>query len=345
MLVSYSRKSLVGRGFPAVVLAVLLFIAPSTLRGEGAGREYWVKRYLSVSYPLGSVRVTSSYGQRKDPWTGERVSHTGLDLKARFEPVYAMFAGTVEAVGSDQRSGNYVIIRHGVYTVSYCHLKRCYVRKGDTVIAGTIVAVSGNTGRSTGPHLHITARRDGKAVNPMTLLRYVMQVRHEAVTALGGKAPAMPLATPSEFIERYAPLAMEHQREYGIPASVTLAQMAYESDFGRSELAREGRNYFGIKCSRQWLAEDKPYSVHDDDRKGEKFCNYASAEESIEHHSRLLMGDRYSQCRRHSQTDYHGWLSALKKAGYATAGNYVSECEKIIRKYQLHRYDRLAMAA
>ena len=334
------------RGILTAFLAIFIAVGTVTAQSDEESRNYWVRRYLSVSYPLeGGVRVTSQYGTRKDPWTGERVSHTGLDLRARYQPVLSMFDGTVESVGSDSRSGNYVILRHGSYTVSYCHLTRSYVSKGDAVGAGDIVAISGNTGRSTAPHLHITCRKDGRTVDPMVLLQYIVQVRNAAVAALGGHPLLSPLATPEEFIEHYAPIAMEHQREYGIPASVTLSQMAYESDYGRSELARKGLNFFGIKCSRQWLEENRPYSVHDDDRKGEKFCNYASVEESVDHHSRLLMGDRYRSCRRYSQTDYHGWLSSLKASGYATAVNYVAECEKIIRKFKLHRYDRLAMEA
>ena len=143
------------------------------------------------------------------------------------------------------------------------------------------------------------------------------------------------------FFERYAPLAMAQQQKYGIPASVTLAQMYIESAGGKSNLAQSGNNYFGIKCSQQWLAEGKPYSLHHDDKPNEKFCNYATVEESIDHHSRLLMSDRYKRCHSYPSTDYHHWLLALKAAGYATARDYVQLCEQIIRKYQLFRYDRL----
>jgi flagellum-specific peptidoglycan hydrolase FlgJ len=154
---------------------------------------------------------------------------------------------------------------------------------------------------------------------------------------------AMRRMKPKEFLARYADAAMEQQRQYGIPASVTLAQMAFESDWGRSELARKGNNYFGIKCSQQWLAEGKPYSCHNDDLPNEKFCNYATVEESIDHHSRLLMSDRYKRCHAYSSTDYHNWLVALKQAGYATAKNYVQLCEQLIKCHKLYLYDRLAV--
>ena len=105
---------------------------------------------------------------------------------------------------------------------------------------------------------------------------------------------------------------MEQQRQYGIPASVTLAQMAFESDWGRSYLARKGNNYFGIKCSPQWLAEGRPYSLHNDDKPDEKFCNYATVEESIDHHSRLLMSDRYKRCEGRRLRHCQGLCPALR---------------------------------
>ena len=138
---------------------------------------------------------------------------------------------------------------------------------------------------------------------------------------------------------------MEQQQRYGIPASVTLAQMAYESFWGKSTLATAGNNYFGIKCSSDWLAAGKPYSLHNDDHPNEKFCNYATVEESIDHHSRLLMSDRYKRCRRYSSTDYHNWLVGIKAAGYATAPDYVKKLESMIKRYKLYLFDHLALKA
>ena len=63
----------------------------------------------------------------------------------------------------------------------------------------------------------------------------------------------------------------------------------------------------------------------------------------MEHHAHILMGKRYMKCRKYSQTDYHGWLVALKSAGYATSPDYVRDCEDIIRKYKLYLYDQEAM--
>lgn len=154
------------------------------------------------------------------------------------------------------------------------------------------------------------------------------------------------MANPQKtaFFEQYAPLAMEQQQKYGIPASVTLAQMYLESAGGKSNLAQTGNNYFGIKCSSQWLAEGKPYSLHHDDKPNEKFCNYASVQESIEHHSQFLMGSRYAGCRRCDADDYRGWANGLQAAGYATNRNYATMLIADIEAYDLSKYDQQAMS-
>lgn len=316
---------------------------------KSADRSYWIDRYLSVSYPLKTIKVNSRFGVRKDPFTGEKATHSGMDLQANYEEVYSMFDGSVEKIGSDSRSGKYVILRHGSYTISYCHMSRVTVREGDELIAGDPVGISGNTGRSTGPHLHITCKYKGEARDPYTLLVYIKAVRAEAVEALGGgknvQARNVTKINQNDFFNKYASAAMVQQQRYGIPASVTLAQMAYESYYGQSNLALNGKNFFGIKCTRDWIAKGKPYSLHHDERPNEKFCNYASVEESIEHHSKLLMSDRYKRCHRFDETDYHNWLVGIKAAGYASAPDYVKTLEGMIKRYKLYLYDRLAQKA
>ena len=89
-------------------------------------KKLWIDRYLSVSYPLQRIRITSPYGYRKDPFTGKRKFLRGIDLHARGEQVLAMMEGVVVKVGQDKTSGKYVTLRHGNYTVSYCHLHGCW---------------------------------------------------------------------------------------------------------------------------------------------------------------------------------------------------------------------------
>lgn len=146
--------------------------------------SYWIGCYMSVSYPLKKIIVTSPYGRRKDPFTNKRSNHKGLDLRANGEEVYAMMPGEVVKVAADKRSGNYVTIRHGDYTVSYCHLSKALVKKGAQVLPGEVVAISGNTGRSTGPHLHITAKYGKKHIDPAILLQLVKETREEALAHL-----------------------------------------------------------------------------------------------------------------------------------------------------------------
>ena len=147
-------------------------------------RQEWIDRYLSVSYPLNKIKITSQFGNRKDPFTGKKANHSGLDLRAKYEEVYAMMYGQVIKVGSDKRSGHYITIRHGEYTVSYCHLSEILVKKGQVIAPGEPVAISGNTGRSTAPHLHITLKYKRKRINPMIILDYIHQTQQESIKNL-----------------------------------------------------------------------------------------------------------------------------------------------------------------
>lgn len=132
-------------------------------------QEQWISSNTSITYPLKSIKVTSPYGYRHDPFTGKLSWHNGLDLRAKNEPAYAMMDGIVEKVGYDNRSGYYVILRHGNYRVSYCHLSSIVVGRGENVYPGTIIGITGNTGRSTGSHLHLTCKKNGKSINPAIL--------------------------------------------------------------------------------------------------------------------------------------------------------------------------------
>ncbi len=128
--------------------------------------------HISMTYPLRNIKITSPFGYRTDPFTGKRTLHNGIDLAAHNALVYAMFDGTVEKVGYDPRSGNFVTLRHGDFRISYCHLSRILVNQAQSVIAGLPVGITGTTGRSTGEHLHITAKYKGKPFNPMAMLEY-----------------------------------------------------------------------------------------------------------------------------------------------------------------------------
>ena len=151
---------------------------------ENIDREKWLERYMSVSLPLKRIKVTSPFGMRKDPFTGERKMHNGIDLHARNDEVYAMFPGVVKKVGYDKRSGNYITLQHGDYTVSYCHLSRVTLKEKTPVLAGDVVGITGNTGRSTGEHLHITCKRSGISINPFIILKYIRDKKRDSELAI-----------------------------------------------------------------------------------------------------------------------------------------------------------------
>lgn len=142
-------------------------------KNEMAGKGEPMEQKPYVSLPLKKIQINSKFGMRKHPIFHKYIMHNGVDLSARYENVYSMFPGTVIRVGEDGRSGKFVTVRTGGYTISYCHLSQQLVKVNDYVYAGSLIAVSGNTGASTGPHLHITAKKDGKAFNPAILLNLI----------------------------------------------------------------------------------------------------------------------------------------------------------------------------
>lgn len=147
-----------------------------------------------------------------------------------------------------------------------------------------------------------------------------------------------------QYVEQYAEYAIEQQRKYGIPASVTLAQGILESANGRSQLSRECNNHFGIKAGKAWLNAGGQYGLYTDDKPNEKFCKYATVGDSYEHHSLILKNNsRYSGCFALAQTDYRGWCNGLQKAGYASSKQYASSLISVIERMDLTKYDRLAM--
>lgn len=124
----------------------------------------------------GKLYITSKFGQRRNPF-GKKSSefHSGIDLSAKAgTPIYAMMPGEVAHIGYDSRSGNYIKLRHGNFTVSYCHLiRKPTIPIGSKVFPGQPVAYVGSTGRSTGPHLHIILKRNGRVIDPAILLNYI----------------------------------------------------------------------------------------------------------------------------------------------------------------------------
>ncbi len=117
---------------------------------------------------LGKPIVTSGFGGRIHPVTGEQSGHWGIDLAATVGTnVFSPANGTVAAVWTDSTCGNGLRIQHSDgYETVYCHLNKVFVKNGETVKAGCKVAETGNTGRTTGPHLHYGIKQQGGFINP-----------------------------------------------------------------------------------------------------------------------------------------------------------------------------------
>ena len=125
-----------------------------------------------ISLPLRKIRITSPYGMRRHPIYKDFRFHNGIDLAANYEPVYAMLDGTVTEVGITHSAGKYVTLQHGpALEITYMHLSRIHVTRGDCILSGDIVARSGNTGCSCSPHLHLKATFRRCSINPIHLLK------------------------------------------------------------------------------------------------------------------------------------------------------------------------------
>lgn len=156
------------------------------------------------------------------------------------------------------------------------------------------------------------------------------------ITTFAEAATQRKVPSYEKYIKTYSDLAVQHQKKYKIPASITLAQGLLESGAGQSDLARRSNNHFGIKCHSDWRG-GRVY--HDDDLRGECFRKYKRVEDSYEDHSKFLLRSRYERLFDLKITDYKGWARGLQKCGYATDRAYANKLIKVIEDYELYRYD------
>ena len=126
------------------------------------------------SAPMRDVKITSPFGYRSNPFTGGMSFHPGVDLRAGMKTlVIAARDGIVKETGTLEIYGHFIIIDHdGGYQSVYAHLNEVLVSAGETVNAGERIALSGNSGISTGPHLHFEIRRDGKPIDPSRITSF-----------------------------------------------------------------------------------------------------------------------------------------------------------------------------
>lgn len=141
-----------------------------------------------------------------------------------------------------------------------------------------------------------------------------------------------------EYVERYAPVAVAEMQQYGIPASITLAQGLLESNAGDSQLAQRTNNHFGIKCFSNKCKKGHCANFTDDSHK-DFFVRYDNVWSSYRAHSAFLKNTRrYSPLFQLGPTDYAGWARGLAEAGYATDKKYADKLIALIENLELERF-------
>lgn len=141
----------------------------------------------------------------------------------------------------------------------------------------------------------------------------------------------------NEYIKKYLPAARKEFKKSGVPIYVTLSQGLLESCAGKSRLATENNNHFGIKCFSNNCKKGHCVNYTDDTHK-DFFIRFNSVLDCYEYHSTFLHKERYKHLFKLQKTDYKGWCIGLKKAGYATDKDYANSLILIIEKYGLNKY-------
>lgn len=376
--------------------------------------------------------ITSDFGTRKHPVTGEPQSfHKGIDIGIpQGTPVTNSFEGVVTTVSyprstdpaSTQNAGIYVTVQGTNPQIGmssrYLHLSEAFVTPGQYVSVGDIIGLSGNTGRSTGPHLHFEMIPDGKeAVDPKPFVMlmskvtetasseafdivpkikwtsvdadsdasfetnkilyinnvfmessaptfsdqgttYIRELVNGGVNTLQAILPdgsevaeptpdSPPITIPEEignltnpFFIAYASAAQEEERRSGVPASISLAQAALESGYGRRSICN---NMFGIKADKSWKGPTCTAATHEE-MGGVKvqiqgrFRSYSSPLASFADHSKFLLNNsRYKKALK--MENPFAFANELQRAGYATDSQYANKLKSIMRSQNLVALD------
>ena len=146
----------------------------------------------NISMPLRNrIIVTSPYGTRMHPIFGTAKMHNGIDLKANYEDVHAVLDGIITETGWDSKGGgNYIKVKHyNRFETAYLHLSEIYYKVGEKVRAGFIIGKSGNSGNSTGPHLHFAVKEYGRNINPAHFLRDLINANHKIAINYANRKP------------------------------------------------------------------------------------------------------------------------------------------------------------
>lgn len=128
-----------------------------------------------VCLPLKSLTVTSPFGYRLHPLTGKVEFHCGVDLRAKYDTVYAALDGVVRLVNRTSKLGIAINLQQGEFNTIYGHLSKSLVNQQDSVIAGQAIAISGATGSVTAAHLHFSVRYQNRYINPLNFLYEILK--------------------------------------------------------------------------------------------------------------------------------------------------------------------------
>ena len=187
-----------------------------------------------LSWPVPrDTRIGSRFGMRVDPISGAQALHNGVDLSVPSgTPIAATGDGVVARAGEDGVNGKFIVISHGRgITTGYCHNSELLVARGAKIARGTIITHSGNTGRSTGAHLHYTVAIEGVAVDPMALFsdseRNVIAARVDPTAAVPPTKAVVPAHVADAGVARPATA-----RDAGNPGPDAAAEVATGPDAG-----------------------------------------------------------------------------------------------------------------
>ena len=260
-----------------------------------------LNRRTSVALPLDFIHITSDYGYRHDPIIASKTAfHNGIDLRcAKGSLVYAMMPGVIEkVVYSESGYGHHVIINHVGLRILYGHLGLIAVKEGDMVSAGTIVALSSDTGKSTGPHLHIRAERliagQWMSINPEPLVKrlnsYICGLQEEMANLRFATKPDMPLNLTNLF---------KVMEQCGVLyPKIVAAQFCLETGYASSRICRDYNNLFGLYDSAK-----------------KDYYHFKSWEESVAGYVRMIQ-------RRYNPKKDKDYYAFLKRIGYAENMDY-----------------------
>ena len=260
-----------------------------------------ISQRMNVCLPLDFLKLNSAFGYRKDPVRRCTAFHDGIDLECNHARVYAMLPGIIKEVHYGSKGyGNYIVLEHGVFECLYGHLDQITVKEGDAVSAGTIVGISGNTGKSTGPHLHIRIRKSGKSVDPNVfvdnLKDYITQLQNKMAYVRFGTKPNKELN-----IENL--MATLRQFDVKFP-QIVAAQALLETGYFTSRVCLENNNLFGLR---------RPSNG--------SYYTFNSWEESVKAYKDYV------------QYKYKGgnYYDFLNRIGYAEDGSYISKVMNLER--------------